>query len=600
MPSIESNDFTVGDILKDFYAVPDYQREYVWNDEQVEQFLSDILAEQSDDRSAEYFIGSIVVCEGMNGRFDLIDGQQRMTTLFVILCAYRDRLRSLGQSPSTAVDSLLATQIVDLKGQESFEVRLDLQYEDAGDLIAGLVEGKISYTRSPTRSTTNILTAYRTTTNFYQREFGDDSNSLRAFFGYLINRVKLIRVKTDSIARALKIFETINDRGVGLDAMDLLKNLLFMKAGAAKFESLKLGWKSLVDTLHQAGEKPLRFLRYVILSRYGEQKLREDELYSWLKKNEAKVGYATQPLHFVEMLNDAARSYLNFMNGRGYDGQPHPDVQALQALTGRSTRQQLILLLAGRNLSADVFSALCRDTEKLLFIYLVTRQNNREFETMFPSWAMKIPEIKTLENYRDFAASTFERRRKELSARFLREFPLLDIESLKKFQQRYIIAKLTQAVDLAGYGTMSEGHRWLSRYCDSSAAHIEHITPQTPDDDVRNEFGDGADDRNLIWSIGNLALVEAAINRSLGNKPYGAAEGAYPLKRPLKSAVYPNSQYLLTRSISKKIEIGRDTPIDRAVSKFEPFAEWNRESVIQRAQLLKDLALDVWGVEQFN
>ena len=97
MPAIESKDFTVGDLLKDFYAVPDYQREYVWGQDSVEQLLDDIRAEQADAPTTEYFIGSIVTCPGLGGRLALIDGQQRMTTLFAILCAYRDRLRSLGQ-----------------------------------------------------------------------------------------------------------------------------------------------------------------------------------------------------------------------------------------------------------------------------------------------------------------------------------------------------------------------------------------------------------------------------------------------------------------------------------------------------------------------
>jgi Protein of unknown function (DUF1524) len=152
-------------------------------------------------------------------------------------------------------------------------------------------------------------------------------------------------------------------------------------------------------------------------------------------------------------------------------------------------------------------------------------------------------------------------------------------------------------VDLAAFGATSEGHRWLSGYCDGGAAHIEHITPQTPDDDVRTEFGEGADDHNLIWSIGNLALAEAPINHSLGNKPFAGAEGTYLKKRPLKSAVYPQSQHLLTRSISGKVEIGRNSAIDRAVAEFEPFAAWNREAVIRRAQLLTALASKVWRVE---
>jgi len=94
MSTIESQDLKLVDVFRDFYTVPNYQREYVWTEEEVEQLLGDIRSEHVDGANSEYFIGSIVVCPGMGERFDLIDGQQRMTTLFVTICALRDRLEA--------------------------------------------------------------------------------------------------------------------------------------------------------------------------------------------------------------------------------------------------------------------------------------------------------------------------------------------------------------------------------------------------------------------------------------------------------------------------------------------------------------------------
>ena len=91
---------------------------------------------------------------------------------------------------------------------------------------------------------------------FLAREFGNNTTQLRIFYGYLVNKVKLIRIQTKDVAKALKIFETINDRGVGLDSMDLLKNLLFMKANRDDFEKLKVHWKELQDTIFDMGERP--------------------------------------------------------------------------------------------------------------------------------------------------------------------------------------------------------------------------------------------------------------------------------------------------------------------------------------------------------
>lgn len=80
-PTIESQDLTIAGVLQSFYVVPDYQREYVWETDQVEQLLGDIFGELGTryaGSAPEYFIGSIVVCPGDGGVLELIDGQQRM------------------------------------------------------------------------------------------------------------------------------------------------------------------------------------------------------------------------------------------------------------------------------------------------------------------------------------------------------------------------------------------------------------------------------------------------------------------------------------------------------------------------------------------
>ena len=84
------------DKLKDyFFVVPDYQREYVWQvDDQIEQFLIDIDDEYDPHakQQTSYFIGSIIVVK--NGeKYDVIDGQQRLTTIVISLCALRDVLQ---------------------------------------------------------------------------------------------------------------------------------------------------------------------------------------------------------------------------------------------------------------------------------------------------------------------------------------------------------------------------------------------------------------------------------------------------------------------------------------------------------------------------
>lgn len=79
--------------------------------------------------------------------------------------------------------------------------------------------------------------------HYYDVHILEDAQVVRRFHGYFTHKMKLIRIQTPDVSRALKIFETLNDRGVGLDTMDLLKNLLFMNTKSEQFRKLKDEWQ---------------------------------------------------------------------------------------------------------------------------------------------------------------------------------------------------------------------------------------------------------------------------------------------------------------------------------------------------------------------
>ena len=584
--AIESQDITVGGVFQEFYAVPDYQREYVWQTAQVEQLLSDILSEMptkpSDVPPAEYFIGSIVVCPNAAGVLDLIDGQQRMTTLFVTLCAIRDRLEALHDTVETPINGQLSSQSMDDWGRSQHRYRLDLQYEDAQGVLAKLVGREQAGNRFGTNSAENIANAYTTAAQFLSRELGDSADRVRAFYAYFINRVKLIRIKTDGVTKALKIFETVNDRGLSLDSMDLLKNLLFVRTKHAEFGRLKLVWDELQAELRRSGEKPLRFLRYFIFSRYEVEQLREDGIYDWLKRHEAQVGFGSDPIAFARELVEAAKAYTQFLAGHGQDGQARPALQSMRLLGGSAARQHLILLLAARHLRDDLFDRLTREIENLFFTYVVTREPTRDFERDFARWAPEVKAVSSVDELGAVIERRFRPARAALASRFGEAFGRLQAVDLQAYRLRYVLAKLTQAVELDAYGE-TEGTRWLKRYAEGAAYQIEHIFPVTATPECIAEFGDASG----AWTqrLGNLTLVEQGINSSLGNQPFST-----------KLPVYAQSQLLLTRAIAEKPKVGINTRINAAVADFEPFVEWTPTRIEQRQAQFARLAAAVWDV----
>ena len=83
--------------FKNFYIVPDYQREYVWEERQVTQLLSDVYEEYGASKQKEYFIGSVVVFKRNDSVYEVIDGQQRLTTLFLLICGYKKIYNKLNE-----------------------------------------------------------------------------------------------------------------------------------------------------------------------------------------------------------------------------------------------------------------------------------------------------------------------------------------------------------------------------------------------------------------------------------------------------------------------------------------------------------------------
>lgn len=276
-----------------FFVVPDYQREYVWKeDDEVEQFLQDIDNEVESGQS--YFIGSIIIVKNNNGKYDVIDGQQRLTTIVLSLCAIRDLLSQIELNESqdkilSKIKSLLYEYDLET-GKDN--VRLELQYPESKDFLDSLITNT-NFNEETTPSIIRMQEAYKTIRTFYSDKISTlGIDKTIEDIRYFLTKVELVKILSENLSSALKIFETINQRGAGLNAMDLIKNLLFSNVIESKFDRIKDIWKKIGENLHKCGEEnmPMRFLRYFFIARYivGTEILREDSIYKWLISPEGR------------------------------------------------------------------------------------------------------------------------------------------------------------------------------------------------------------------------------------------------------------------------------------------------------------------------
>lgn len=601
---IKTHKYTIDEAFREcFYTVPDYQREYVWKEKEVLQLLEDINEQVDAGSERDYFIGTVLVSPtDQKNHHDVIDGQQRLTTFFLLLCALRSLFH--GEDQEQAISELISSSYTSKEGKRIKRLKLEPRYEHAGEVMAKLVElgvepqtirAGIQAAGIPNfGSLENLINAYDTIYRYLKDNY-DNVTKLGKYWGYIANNVVFIQISTD-VSNALKIFETINERGVGLNPMDLLKNLLFTQVKQIQFTQLKDEWKKITGPLEDKEEKPLRFLRYFLMANYvikndrSDAVVREDEIYDWFKEKDNAVlcDYENKPFEFVSKVIRNVKNYLAFVNGLGNDGKPSLAIDSLKKLAGGAFSLHYVLLLAVANFPKSQFDHFVAQLESLLFYYIFTKTPTKDLERSFSQWADELRSIAEITDsvkqrvmLNAFVADRFEKNMVGKSLELSDALKRLTLYSMQQYRVRYLLARLTQQVDMAFSGLKLPGS--LEPY---TSLEIEHILPNTPTPELCAKWA--AENPGAIYEeyknrLGNLTLLEKPINIVAGNDFYTAKQAEY-----LKSSNY------LTRSLVDLTSVGQNTSITRINEKLESFPAWNAAAIDKRHGLLMALAMDVW------
>ncbi|MEJ1229859.1 MAG: DUF262 domain-containing protein [Galbitalea sp.] len=248
------------------YRVPLYQRPYSWSEKQLERLWSDLLEiadELTRNETATHFTGSLVLDLGRAGpgmnEFLVVDGQQRLTSLSILLCAIRDHMREFDKSHPEKADEIQDRYLIDKYRRGDDRLKLLPTQADRDDYRA-LVEGAGAGTGS-----SRIATAYR----FFrlQLQLADDpddehdiDNILRAALGAL-TFVSITARGDDNVYR---IFESLNNTGMKLTQGDLLRNYIFMRLGTRGDEVYTNWWLPMQERLSAADLEALFWMDLVV------------------------------------------------------------------------------------------------------------------------------------------------------------------------------------------------------------------------------------------------------------------------------------------------------------------------------------------------
>lgn len=554
MPSRYSPDKrTLGNLLSltnPPILVPDWQRNYSWTTSEVETFWNDLIVfsdSYPDDNisSQEYFLGSVVIVDNGDAHL-LLDGQQRLATSAILLSVIRDFLKRSSRDAATRVQTRYLSDFDDARDETSYKVTLNVY--DREFFKREILEARDSGYIPPVPSIEShqlIRRAREFFCNTFEREFSRQNNPEGAhrwalrILTVLTNHMSVVAVLSEDEDNAASVFETLNDRGIGLSTPDLLRNLVLRRAREQDRDEIIALWG---DVLEIEGEASLKaFLRHYWVSHYGDVKTQS--LYREIKAH--LVGEDISSLIFSRSLKDAATVYSNVVSAQDDDPETAAALGDITALGAGLLYPALMSAYeVGDSDSIRMF------VKTLIDIYVrhsvIGRLENSRLEDCIYRVA------RSLRGSRDFEAAT------EALAAFAPadsefEVAFRSASITRRDSARYILRELEQ-------NRRSTEELMVAA---PSKVHVEHIYPQTPRSEVRLP-NHGA----VVNRIGNLTLLDRRLNAAAKN-------GTFWEKKPY----YERSEILLTRDLL------RDDG-------------WNLDRIMSRQEVFSRQAPNIWPVRR--
>lgn len=262
---IEAHDKEVQEVLSlGYFKIPRFQRPYSWGDEEIKNFWMDVVKEKHD----QYFIGSMVVYQTKKPYFGVVDGQQRLTTITLLLAAIRNAFLQLNENNlAHGVHNYIERANID--NENEFILNSETSYPYLQDYIQSFTGNKINhdvkteeqnlknafdYINSNLENELPHLSSKNSQPTLFSDPKEESLEKLKEIRDKILS-LKLVFIQLDNEEDAYLIFETLNARGQDLTTSDLIKNLLLKvkKSKNPKLDTAKIIWNKIVKKFDDAG-----------------------------------------------------------------------------------------------------------------------------------------------------------------------------------------------------------------------------------------------------------------------------------------------------------------------------------------------------------
>ena len=606
MKKIEGSPKNLKQLLQNTkYSIHYYQREYMWQRKHIEELIDDLTSEFSeyyrpgDSRPAvadygAYFMGSIVLAGRENA---IIDGQQRFTSLTLLLMYLNNRLKAIGQSYNM-IETMIFSESF---GTKSFNINV----EDRQECMESIFNNVDFDITGAGESVKNLYGRYQDIQEIFPDHITDDI--LLHFCDWLAEKVFFIEIVATTEQDAHKVFVTMNDRGLSLTSTEMLKGYLLseIKSDSSR-EKMNGLWKEKVLTLKQEDDKgDETFIKAWLRAHYAET-IRETKagavnkdfdiiggsFHKWVRDERGKLGLNTSDdfelfikkfakfADVYEYIRKAEAAYSDETKYVYYNAQVNFTLQPQLLLAPICYEDSWPIITKKINLAA-----------RFIDILIVSRVSN-----------YRSVDYSTIKNFifnvtKDIRMVDIPTLKAKLAAQYnnlafdpTAAFPNLGLNSFTKKYIKNILARVT--------GYIEEQTGVASNYCNymntntKNPFEIEHIITDHYEW-FTAEYTDQDDFKRWRNSIGALLLLHKSINASLNDAKYDYKLSKYCSNEGnIYTESLGNSAYQNNPNFKKFIA-------DHQLG-FKSYTQFGKAEIAERTSVLIQLVQLIWNDKMFK
>lgn len=596
------------------FVVPDFQRNYAWEAKQVNEFWNDL--EFVTQNKNDHFVGSVILLlEDGSSELQVIDGQQRLTTIFILISLIRDLMlkqeTQLLQTPVQTFDVSHEPISVLFKDLASAEPRFQGNAQIREDLLDFVIRNPTDHKRrdfgrkhrAETRRLRKAVSFLdKNLRDYLSRNAGEDVQSrlrtLNELFQTILKNLKVMSILSHNRKEAVTIYMTLNNRGLGLSPSDLVKSLLIRfvsknKEGEGFLDSREVlkKWGEIVENV---GEDSLdQFLRHYQLV-YGLRdessptllSIREKDIFSIFERDiqgEARNPVANPSEKAYKVLLDLVKKSETYERFLKFEYSDPDEIQRRYDLTFRglysisdSYRVAFLALFDEHlELSLAELDEWVHLIESLAIRWVIMGGNAQVLENIFQSTAVDLLRIRKEPEKTDSS----------LKKRFFDNLQS-DVSIVNRLKETFDDSALTRYIAFKINEKIS-GENGVLKF-DPKLIHVEHIAPDSMTEEWRQALGIqqsepediAAEYEDLKERIGNKTLLEWRINSSLSNKEFDVKKSGIATGR-------------------KRIQGYKDSSV-QITKELLGFDRWSKDLIEKRSQWIAEMFNIIWGLPSNN